>query len=246
VLVHDAARCLLRAEWVERLIDACAGDAVGGLLALPLADTLKAEADGRAQATIDRRAKWAAQTPQMFRLGLLARALAAAGAQVTDEAGAVEALGLAPRLVPGEFENFKVTYPADFALAERLLRSAQRGTELRPVLPVADVARACAFYAELGFQCEFAQGDLAGLRLGDAALLLQRRTGAAPAAPPVLHLTLADLDAFWARLQRDGVLERHGARAEPPSVRPWGRKDMRLTDADGSDWRIAQRLELPQ
>lgn len=125
VLVHDAARCLLRAAWVDRLIDACLGDAVGGLLALPLADTLKQASphpDGdRVAATIDRSAKWAAQTPQMFRLGPLQQALAQAGAAVTDEASAIEAVGQAPRLVRGEFENFKLTFPGDFALAARLL-----------------------------------------------------------------------------------------------------------------------------
>ncbi|WP_088280660.1 2-C-methyl-D-erythritol 4-phosphate cytidylyltransferase [Ideonella sp. A 288] len=121
VLVHDAARCLLRPEWVDRLIDACLDDTVGGLLALPVADTLKQADGGRVAATIDRAGKWAAQTPQMFRLGLLGRALAEAGGAVTDESSAVEALGHAPRLVPGEAENFKLTYPGDFALAERLL-----------------------------------------------------------------------------------------------------------------------------
>ncbi len=124
VLVHDAARGLLRPEWVDRLIDACEDDEVGGLLALPVADTLKqADADGRSAATIDRSAKWAAQTPQMFRLGLLRPALAAGGDAVTDEASAVEALGHAPNLVPGDAENFKITWPGDFALAERLLGS---------------------------------------------------------------------------------------------------------------------------
>jgi 2-C-methyl-D-erythritol 4-phosphate cytidylyltransferase len=123
VLVHDAARCLVRAEWIDRLIDACIDDAVGGLLALPLADTLKAERDGRVAATIDRASKWQAQTPQMFRIGLLREALAQAGAAVTDEASAIEAMGHAPRLVPGALENFKVTYPADFELAARLLRT---------------------------------------------------------------------------------------------------------------------------
>lgn len=132
VLVHDAARCLLRPEWVERLIDACNGDEVGGLLALPLADTLKAavsdeEGQARAKQTVDRTAKWAAQTPQMFRLGLLQPALTAAlsdpltAAAVTDEASAIEMLGHAPRLVTGDFENIKVTWPGDFALAQRLL-----------------------------------------------------------------------------------------------------------------------------
>lgn len=121
VLVHDAARCLLRPAWVERLIEACRGDAVGGLLALPLADTLKQAEGDRVAATVGRADKWLAQTPQMFRLGLLERALAAAGDAVTDEAGAVEALGLRPRLVPGDLENLKITWPADFALAARLL-----------------------------------------------------------------------------------------------------------------------------
>lgn len=132
VLVHDAARCLLRPEWVDRLLDACADDAVGGLLALPLADTLKASVVGeggeaRASQTVDRTAKWAAQTPQVFRLGLLQPALAGAlsdpdtAAAVTDEASAIEMLGHAPRLVTGDFENIKLTWPGDFALAERLL-----------------------------------------------------------------------------------------------------------------------------
>jgi 2-C-methyl-D-erythritol 4-phosphate cytidylyltransferase len=122
VLVHDAARCLLRPEWVRALIAACHDDAVGGLLALPLADTLKqADDTDRSTATLDRRAKWLAQTPQMFRIGLLQRALAAAGDAVTDEASAIEALGLAPRLVAAPMENFKLTWPADFTLAERLL-----------------------------------------------------------------------------------------------------------------------------
>ncbi|MCV2363615.1 2-C-methyl-D-erythritol 4-phosphate cytidylyltransferase [Paucibacter sp. DJ1R-11] len=123
VLVHDAARCLIRPEWVLRLIEACAEDEVGGLLALPLADTLKQAEAGRVAATVDRRHKWAAQTPQMFRLGLLKPALMMAGDSVTDEASAVEALGHAPLLVESPMENFKVTWPADFALAERLLKS---------------------------------------------------------------------------------------------------------------------------
>ncbi len=137
VLVHDAARCLLRPAAVDRLIDACVDDAVGGLLALPLADTLKSatatdgDAPPRVAATLDRAAKWLAQTPQMFRIGLLDRALRAAGASVTDESGAVEALGLQPRLVAGDVDNLKLTWPADFDLAERLLRarSVAAGTD---------------------------------------------------------------------------------------------------------------------
>jgi 2-C-methyl-D-erythritol 4-phosphate cytidylyltransferase len=123
VLVHDAARCLLRAEWVDALIDACIDDDVGGLLALPLADTLKQESDGRVAETVDRAHKWQAQTPQMFRLGDLQLALASAEGAITDEASAIESTGQAPKLVPGSMENFKVTYPSDFALAERLLRT---------------------------------------------------------------------------------------------------------------------------
>jgi len=127
VLVHDAARCLLHPDWIDRLVDACQPDAVGGLLALPLADTLKSEHSGRVAGTVERSGKWAAQTPQMFRIGLLRRALAAAsraeGTAVTDESSAVEALGLQPLLVPGSVENFKVTYPEDFVLAARLLSS---------------------------------------------------------------------------------------------------------------------------
>jgi 2-C-methyl-D-erythritol 4-phosphate cytidylyltransferase len=128
VLVHDAARCLLRPEWVQRLISACHDDEVGGLLALPLADTLKQERDGRVERTVDRAHKWAAQTPQMFRLGLLQPALAHAGLAVTDEASAIEALGHAPRLVRGDAENFKLTWPNDFELAQRLLATRDHDT----------------------------------------------------------------------------------------------------------------------
>jgi 2-C-methyl-D-erythritol 4-phosphate cytidylyltransferase len=121
VLVHDAARCLIRPEWVDRLIDACLDDRVGGLLAMPVADTLKLEVNGRAAQTIDRRDKWAAQTPQMFRIGALRDALAQAGANATDEASAIESVGQFPKLVAGAAENIKVTWPEDIALAARLL-----------------------------------------------------------------------------------------------------------------------------
>ena len=122
VLVHDAARCLVRAEWIDRLIDVCGDDPVGGLLAMPVADTLKRETTGRVMATLPRDGIWQAQTPQMFRLGLLADALRSAGASATDEASAIEWQGLSPRLVPGSSENFKITQPEDFALAEAVLR----------------------------------------------------------------------------------------------------------------------------
>jgi 2-C-methyl-D-erythritol 4-phosphate cytidylyltransferase/2-C-methyl-D-erythritol 2,4-cyclodiphosphate synthase len=126
VLVHDAARCLIEPSAVDRLIDACLHDAVGGLLALPVADTLKAAAgDQRVSATIDREAKWAAQTPQMFRVGLLREALSRAGDAVTDESSAVEALGHAPKLVAGDAGNFKLTYADDFVRAERALAALE-------------------------------------------------------------------------------------------------------------------------
>ena len=249
VLVHDAARCLVRAAWVDRLIDACADDEVGGLLALPLADTLKQSlADSadpaacRVASTIDRSAKWAAQTPQMFRLGLLEPALRTAGAAVTDEASAVEAAGHAPKLVRGEFENFKLTWPDDFALAARLLATARPGPEIRAMVPAKDFALSQRFYADLGFDCEFARAGLAGFRLGDSAFLLQDFFVAAHASNVVMVLNLPDLDAFWLGLQRQGLIERYGVRAEPPQRRPWGRVDMTLTDPSGVLWRIAQRM----
>jgi 2-C-methyl-D-erythritol 4-phosphate cytidylyltransferase/2-C-methyl-D-erythritol 2,4-cyclodiphosphate synthase len=126
VLVHDAARCLVEPAWVERLIEACIGDAVGGLLALPIGDTLKCARDDRVSATIDRSDKWAAQTPQMFRLGMLQQALAKAGSAVTDEASAIEALGFQPRLVMGDPSNLKITWPQDFDRASALLLARER------------------------------------------------------------------------------------------------------------------------
>ncbi len=132
-LVHDAARCLVLPEQVQNLIDACAGDdigeaalvnlgdQVGGLLAQPVADTLKAARDGRSVDTLDRSDKWLAQTPQMFRIGVLIDALALAGDAVTDEASAIEALGLKPLLIKGGAHNFKITHPEDFALAHAVL-----------------------------------------------------------------------------------------------------------------------------
>ena len=108
---------------------ACISAPVGGLLAQPLADTLKSEVGGRVGSTLDRSGKWLAQTPQMFRIGPLLAALdAAARAQltVTDESSAMEAAGHQPQLVPGSAQNFKVTWPEDFALAEAVLRTRQQ------------------------------------------------------------------------------------------------------------------------
>jgi len=131
VLVHDAARpCLPRAD-LERLIAECSADAIGGILALPVAETVKRVAKdeagvGRIAKSEDRSQLWLAQTPQMFRVGLLAQALHAAKGEVTDEASAVEQLGLQPRLVTGSRRNIKVTYAEDLAIAEAILRAGAR------------------------------------------------------------------------------------------------------------------------
>lgn len=129
VLVHDAARPCLARDELARLIDQLGGDQVGGLLALPVADTLKRADAGRVAETVDRAGLWRALTPQMFRAGLLARALdeaGATGANITDESAAVEGLGMRPRLVEGAATNIKVTVPSDWPLAESILRAQGR------------------------------------------------------------------------------------------------------------------------
>lgn len=128
VLVHDAARACLTVAQVEALIGAVGDDPVGGILAVPVADTLKREERGRIAATVVRDGLWQAQTPQMFRHGLLSEALEFTPG-VTDEAGAIEALGLHPRLVAGDAGNFKITYPLDLYLAEIILRHGGRRGE---------------------------------------------------------------------------------------------------------------------
>src|SRR5690606_8309821 len=127
VLVHDAARPGLDAAALERLRSALAASPVGGLLALPLSDTVKRAAAARdvVAETLDRRSLWAAQTPQMFRLRLLLDALAA-HADVTDEASAIERAGHAPLLVEGERMNFKVTSAGDVALMRLVLAARER------------------------------------------------------------------------------------------------------------------------
>jgi 2-C-methyl-D-erythritol 4-phosphate cytidylyltransferase len=120
VLVHDAARACLTVDHVESLIRAVGSDMIGGILATPVADTLKREAYGRVAATVPRESLWQAQTPQMFRHGMLSKALASAPS-VTDEASAVETLGLKPKLVASDATNLKVTYPLDLQLAEWIL-----------------------------------------------------------------------------------------------------------------------------
>ncbi len=122
VLVHDAARPGLTVSLVEQLITELDDDDVGGLLALPVVDTLKrCNLNGRSEATVPRDGLWAAQTPQMFRYALLWQALGLRG-DFTDEASAIEALGLQPKLVLGSARNFKLTLPADVALAELYLQ----------------------------------------------------------------------------------------------------------------------------
>ena len=127
VLVHDAARPCLPDEMLAKLLDEVAADPVGGLLAVPVADTLKRAAaesasGTRAEATVPRAGLWQAQTPQMFRHGTLVQALRAAGSDMTDEASAIEQLGLQPRLVESDSRNLKVTYPQDLELAGLILR----------------------------------------------------------------------------------------------------------------------------
>lgn len=131
VLVHDAARPCLRPIDVRALVAGVAGDPVGGLLAVPLGDTLKvAGADRRSDRTVPREGLWRALTPQMFRYGVLRRALALCrdrARAVTDEAAAIEAMGLRPLLVQGHGDNIKVTHAEDRALAAAILRGQGHG-----------------------------------------------------------------------------------------------------------------------
>ena len=111
------------AEALDALFTELADDPVGGILAVPVADTIKrADAEQRVAATEPRDGLWQAQTPQMFRYGQLEKSLKNEIA-VTDEAGAIEAMGLQPKLVRGDSTNLKVTYPADLALAAMILRA---------------------------------------------------------------------------------------------------------------------------
>ncbi|HCB14804.1 MAG TPA: 2-C-methyl-D-erythritol 4-phosphate cytidylyltransferase, partial [Gammaproteobacteria bacterium] len=122
VLVHDAARPCLTVSDLDRLLAELASDPVGGLLAIPVRDTLKqANASQRVTVTVDRSQLWHALTPQMFRLGVLRNALQVvmkSGLLVTDEATAMEVAGFAPRLIEGRADNLKITRPEDLALAE--------------------------------------------------------------------------------------------------------------------------------
>jgi 2-C-methyl-D-erythritol 4-phosphate cytidylyltransferase len=131
VLVHDAARPGLTHALLDKLLNTLENDAVGGLLALPVADTLKKSGENhKIEQTVERTDLWQAQTPQMFKYGVLKHALqansrAASGPVFTDEAEAIEALGLQPTLVQGELRNLKITYPQDLILLEALFKQEQ-------------------------------------------------------------------------------------------------------------------------
>ena len=130
VLVHDAARPGLTHALLDYLLDEMQNDEVGGLLAIPVADTLKrADNTQHVVSTESREGLWQAQTPQMFRYGILKDALTKSGGAPTDEAQAVEMLGLKPKLVTGQLRNLKITFPQDLALAEAILAADQHGVK---------------------------------------------------------------------------------------------------------------------
>lgn len=133
VLVHDIARPCIADIDIHRLIGEVAGQEAGGLLAAPITDTVKEVDDaGRVRATRDRQYLWRALTPQLFPYGVLCRALDQArdgGVDVTDEASAVEALGLSPRVIRGRSDNIKVTYEGDLALAAWILQQHDQQRE---------------------------------------------------------------------------------------------------------------------
>ncbi|MCB6182480.1 2-C-methyl-D-erythritol 4-phosphate cytidylyltransferase [Leeia sp. TBRC 13508] len=122
ILVHDAARPCLGGKELTALMNEVSGDSVGGILAVPVPDTVKrANADFHIVETVPREVLWLAQTPQMFRWGLLSKAHEGSLKLVTDEASAIEALGLSPRLVSGSRNNLKVTFPEDMMVVSALL-----------------------------------------------------------------------------------------------------------------------------
>ena len=129
ILVHDAARPCLTSVDLQNLINTCAQDAVGGILATPLRDTIKHVSDYTVLGTIDRDKHWRALTPQMFRFGLLQEAIEDAsqkGITITDEAGAIEVYGFRPRVVEGDARNIKVTTTDDILIAQMFLQSLQK------------------------------------------------------------------------------------------------------------------------
>ena len=130
IVVHDAARPLVDRASLARLQHEMGSDDVGGLLAVPVVSALKrADDSGRVAATQPRERLWQAQTPQMFRFGVLRSALAQPGADIAvDCAQAVENLGLRPRLIAGSANNLKISYPEDLMLAAAIL-AAERGAK---------------------------------------------------------------------------------------------------------------------
>jgi len=139
VLVHDVARPCVSVDDLARLLAAIADDPVGGLLAAPVADTMKRDdGDGRVRTTESRDGLWHAFTPQGFRYGLLRHALGqalASGLAATDEASAVEAAGFSPRLISGRRDNLKITHPEDLVLAERVLSAQARAARVGATIP---------------------------------------------------------------------------------------------------------------
>lgn len=127
ILVHDAARPGLNAGLLDKLLDTLQNDDIGGLLALPVADTLKlSDETNHVKKTVSRQSLWQAQTPQMFRYATLKKALGEFGKMATDEAEAIESLGLQPKLVQGELSNLKVTYPQDLQMLEALFKQREQ------------------------------------------------------------------------------------------------------------------------
>ncbi len=121
VLVHDAARPLLARADLDALISECEQNDIGGLLGVPVADTLKRSSGGQVHGTMRRDDVWRAMTPQMFKLGPLERALRAAGPEATDEAMAMEMAGVAPAMVRGSADNLKITTVGDLLVADAIL-----------------------------------------------------------------------------------------------------------------------------
>lgn len=133
VLVHDAVRPCVRLSDIDTLVNAVGSEEEGGLLALPMADTVKrADKAGRVDETVSRESLWRALTPQMFRIGTLRGALQqalAGGSEITDEAASIEAVGGKPRLVAGHADNIKITMPGDLTLAELFLKQQEKELE---------------------------------------------------------------------------------------------------------------------
>lgn len=125
ILVHDAARCCIKTEKIDRLLHQLGEESVGGILGVPASDTLKrVNPEQKIVTTLDRQAIWQAQTPQVFRYGLLREAMRHAHyhqRSVTDEASAVELAGYGPCMIRGDYDNIKITHPGDLAIAAAIL-----------------------------------------------------------------------------------------------------------------------------